>query len=151
MKTYVHTYVQSSSKSNYNSIEVQKVFQFVVQSITLAAESLQSSLSRVRDKLTEPYQEIRVKVVQLKNLHSAVDLLRHILQSIKLTQRLRAHVEAGAAGCSFPLFHADLLPTIQQPFLRQTLLHGHARAGNVSRIECGALRHRAVQAQRAAA
>ena len=66
----------------------------------LAAESLQSSLSRVRDELTDPYQEIRVKVVQLKNLHSAVDLLRHILQSIKLTQRLRVHVGAGAAGYS---------------------------------------------------
>ena len=88
-----------------------------MQSITLAAESLQSSLSRVRDELTEPYQEIRIKVVQLKNLHSAVDLLRHILQSIKVTQRLRAHVGAGAAGCSPLLFHADLLPITPQPFL----------------------------------
>lgn len=72
----------------------------IMQSITLAAESVQSSILRIRSEIMEPYDAIREKTTHYTNLQSAVELLRHMLQSIKLTQRLRAHIGAGTTGQS---------------------------------------------------
>ena len=66
-----------------------------LQSISASAESLAISLKRVGDEILEPHRDIQVKTQQLKNLQASTEVLRLLLQSIKLTQRLKVLMRPG--------------------------------------------------------
>ena len=77
-----------------------------VQGIALAHESLGSALRRVRGEVLDPYNTIKQKTLQLKNLQATTDLLRHTVQSVKLIQRLRSLM--GADGETLKLSACDV-------------------------------------------
>lgn len=56
------------------------------QGINLSVESIQSALKRVRAEIMEPYEAVRLRTIQLQNLHSTVGLLRHLIHHVKLAQ-----------------------------------------------------------------
>lgn len=65
--------------------------------VMLSMESLQSAIRRIRAEITGPYDHIRSRTRQLRNLRGTVDLLRHLIHRIKLAQKLRQQM-AGAPG-----------------------------------------------------
>ncbi|GAB4821834.1 hypothetical protein N2152v2_008880 [Parachlorella kessleri] len=69
-----------------------------LQRIALSVRSLQSVAARVRAEVAEPYRQILVKSVQLRNLQRTVDLLRHAIHRIKLVQKLRTQMAMENAG-----------------------------------------------------
>lgn len=46
----------------------------------------------------DPYQSVKEKVQQLKNLQATTDLLRYTIQSVKLISRLRSLANAEGTG-----------------------------------------------------
>lgn len=52
-------------------------------------ESLAAALRRVRGEVGGPHTALRTQTVQLANLHSALDLLRHLIHRLKLVAKLR--------------------------------------------------------------
>lgn len=59
------------------------------QGINLSVESIQSALKRVRAEIMEPYEAVRSRTIQLRNLHTTVGLLRHLIHHVKLAQVCR--------------------------------------------------------------
>eukprot|EP00898_Chlorokybus_atmophyticus_P001187 jgi/Chlat1/2069/Chrsp17S02540 len=51
--------------------------------------SIQAAIMRVRSDITEPYRQIKAKTAQLAALHKTVELLRHVIRLLRLSQRLR--------------------------------------------------------------
>ncbi len=62
--------------------------------VVLSVESLQSAIRRIRAEITGPYEQIRSRSRQLRNLRATVELLRHLIHRIKLAQKLRQQMAA---------------------------------------------------------
>uniref|UniRef100_A0A061QRR0 Conserved oligomeric Golgi complex subunit 5 n=1 Tax=Tetraselmis sp. GSL018 TaxID=582737 RepID=A0A061QRR0_9CHLO len=60
-----------------------------LQGVRLSVESLKSAILRVGDEIQEPFESVQSRTHQLNNLLHTSDLLRHILQRIKITAKLR--------------------------------------------------------------
>eukprot|EP00884_Botryococcus_braunii_P012366 jgi/Botrbrau1/2112/Bobra.0093s0019.1 len=75
-----------------------KAAETTMQGINLSVESVQSALKRVRAEIMEPYEAVRSRTCQLRNLHTTVGLLRHLIHHVKLAQKLRAQVSGSEAG-----------------------------------------------------
>ena len=93
-----------------------------LQGIALAHESLISALRRVRGDILDPFNAVKGKTLQLKNLQATTDLLRHTIQSVKLVQRLRMLANAGGTGMT-PMYKLALLfkmGTIEKPLKAHT-------------------------------
>ena len=69
-----------------------------MQGISLTAEAVQTALQRVRADVLEPYEQLRVKTQQLRNLHSTIELLRHVISRLKLTQKLKQQLNSDQPG-----------------------------------------------------
>jgi hypothetical protein len=63
----------------------------------LSVESLQSAVRRIRAEVVGPYEQIKHKTQQLRNIHATVDILRHVIHRLKLAQKLRAQLAVPAA------------------------------------------------------
>lgn len=68
-----------------------------VRDVVLSVESLQSAVRRIRAEVAGPYDAIKHRTQQLRNIHATVDLLRHVIHRLRLAQKLRAQMEAPAA------------------------------------------------------
>ena len=66
-----------------------------MQRISSSADALAASLNRVADEILGPYRSIQIKTLQLKNIQASTEVLRQILQSVKLTQRLKTLMGSG--------------------------------------------------------
>ncbi len=64
-----------------------------VQGINLAVESLATALRRVRSEVGAPHAALRTQTAQLCNLHSTLDLLRHLIHRLKLVAKLRVRTK----------------------------------------------------------
>lgn len=62
--------------------------------VVLSVETLQSAVRRIRAEISAPYEHIKGRTCQLRNIHSTVGMLRHLIHRIKLTQKLRAQMSA---------------------------------------------------------
>lgn len=58
-------------------------------------QSLLSTTERIRNKITEPFSRITVRMNQLKRLQETCDLLRRIIRILYLTKRLRVQLQGG--------------------------------------------------------
>ena len=67
-----------------------------VRDVVLSVESLQAAVRRIRAEVAGPYEQIKHRTAQLRNIHGTVDLLRHVIHRLKLAQKLRAQMEAPA-------------------------------------------------------
>ena len=56
----------------------------------LSVEALQGAMRRVRGEVADMCARMRSQNTQAANLHAAADLVRALLQRIKLTNKLRA-------------------------------------------------------------
>mmetsp|Transcript_14383 Transcript_14383/g.31097 ORF Transcript_14383/g.31097 Transcript_14383/m.31097 type:complete len:825 (+) Transcript_14383:68-2542(+) len=65
-----------------------------LQDLGLSVESLQSAVRRIRAEIVTPYELVKTKTRQLRNLHGTVDLLRHLIHRLKLAQKLRQQLAA---------------------------------------------------------
>ncbi|GLC41103.1 hypothetical protein PLESTM_001156100 [Pleodorina starrii] len=68
-----------------------------VRDVVLSVESLQSAVRRIRAEVVGPYEQIKHKTQQLRNIHATVDILRHVIHRLKLAQKLRAQLAVPAA------------------------------------------------------
>jgi len=57
--------------------------------------SLKSTSERLRIKITQPYNELNLRILQLSRLQSACDTLRRIKGILHHSARLRIHMQAG--------------------------------------------------------
>ncbi|GFR42609.1 hypothetical protein Agub_g3540 [Astrephomene gubernaculifera] len=63
-----------------------------VRDVVLSVDSLQSAVRRIRAEVMGPYEQIKHKTQQLRNIHATVDILRHVIHRLKLAQKLRAQL-----------------------------------------------------------
>eukprot|EP00798_Chlamydomonas_sp_ICE-L_P027164 gene27164-2403_t len=69
-----------------------------LQDVVLSVDSLQSAIGRIRSEIVGPYDLVRVKTRQLRNLHATVDTLRHLIHRLKLVQKLKSQLAAPSAS-----------------------------------------------------
>jgi len=69
-----------------------------MQSISLAVETVQSALQRAKALIMEPYGQLQLKTQQLRNLHSTVEILRHVIQRLKLVAKLKQQIDTKSGG-----------------------------------------------------
>jgi len=62
--------------------------------VVLSVETLQSAVRRIRAEVAGPYEHIRARTRQLRNLHSTIGLLRHLIHRLKLVHKLQAQMAA---------------------------------------------------------
>ena len=71
-----------------------------LQVIRLGVDSLRGAVDRVADEVMEPYLALQAKTQQLGNLLATADLLRHVIQRLKMTAKLRQTLQGGTLGSS---------------------------------------------------
>ncbi len=69
-----------------------------MQSISLAVDTVQSALQRAKALIMEPYGQLQLKTQQLRNLHGTVEMLRHVIQRLKLTAKLKQQIDTKSGG-----------------------------------------------------
>jgi len=69
-----------------------------MQGISLAVETVQSALQRAKALIMEPYAQLQLKTQQLRNLHSTVEILRHVIQRLKLVAKLKQQIDTKSGG-----------------------------------------------------
>lgn len=79
--------------------------------ITSAADGLQAELRRACSEVQEPYLRLRRDAVKLHNLQGTVELLRHAMQRLKLTQKLKQQMGKAEGSTSLDLAKAAKLLT----------------------------------------
>eukprot|EP00955_Chlamydomonas_euryale_P085160 364060-Chlamydomonas_euryale.AAC.3 len=65
-----------------------------LRDVVLGVDSLQAAVKRIRGEIVGPYDAVKKKTRQLHNLHATIDLLRLLIHRIKLTQKLKAQLDA---------------------------------------------------------
>ena len=83
-----------------------------MQGISLAVDTMQSALQRAKTLIMEPYEQLQLKTQQLRNLHGTIELLRHLIQRLKLVAKLKQQVDAKSGGYSDLAKAAKLLADI---------------------------------------
>ena len=84
-----------------------------MQGITLAVDTMQSALQRAKALIMEPYEQLQLKTRQLRNLHGTVELLRQLIQRLKLVAKLRQQIDAKSGGYTDLAKAAKLLADIE--------------------------------------
>lgn len=84
-----------------------------MQGISLAVDTVQSALQRAKALIMEPYGQLQVQTQQLRNLHGTVELLRHVIQRLKLTAKLKQQVDTKSGGYQDLAKAAKLLADIE--------------------------------------
>jgi hypothetical protein len=89
--------VTSKNKDLLRNVKRMLDAEVALGDVVLSVDSLQSAVRRIRAEIAGPYEHIRARAVQLSNIHATVELLRHLIHRIKLTQKLRAQMQ-GPSG-----------------------------------------------------
>ena len=84
-----------------------------MQTISLAVDTVQSALQRAKALVMEPYGQLQLKTQQLRNLHNTVELLRHVIQRLKLISKLRQQFDTKSENYQDLAKAAKLLADIQ--------------------------------------
>jgi hypothetical protein len=66
-----------------------------LSSIRSALSTVQSSVRRIRAEIADPNRQIRLKTIQLSNLHSTVELIQFTVRVLRLSKKLRDIVAVG--------------------------------------------------------
>lgn len=84
-----------------------------MQGINLAVDTVQAALQRASALVMEPYGQVQLKTAQLRNVHSTVELLRHVVQRLKLIAKLKAQLGNKSNGYQDLAKVAKLLADIE--------------------------------------
>lgn len=104
-----------------------------LQRITLTLRSLQSVAARVQAEIMEPYKNLSMKAVQLRNLQRTVDLLRHAIYRTKLIERLKLNLKEQQDDKGNPLSNDSLSLARTAKMLSD--IHAAAAEADLSGIE----------------
>jgi hypothetical protein len=63
-----------------------------VRDVVLSVDALQSAVRRIRAEVVGPYDLIKQRTQQLRNVHTTVEMLRHVIHRLKLAQKLRSQL-----------------------------------------------------------
>lgn len=69
-----------------------------MQGINLAVDTVQAALQRAQALVMKPYAQVQQNTLQLRNVHSTVELLRHVIQRLKLVTKLKAQLNSKSEG-----------------------------------------------------
>jgi hypothetical protein len=69
-----------------------------LQDIVLSVDSLQSTVRRIRSEIVGPYENVKARTLQLRNLHETIEMLRLLIHRVKLMQKLKVQMAAPAAS-----------------------------------------------------
>ncbi|CAB3988381.1 Conserved oligomeric Golgi complex subunit 5 [Paramuricea clavata] len=67
----------------------------VLQMMTSRITSLQLSIERIHQQISDPYEKIRTRTSQLRRLQTTCDLLRRVIRISYLTKRLESQLKGG--------------------------------------------------------
>ena len=84
-----------------------------MQGVSLAVDTMQSALQRAKALIMEPYEQLQLKTQQLRNLHGTVELLRHLIQRLKLVAKLKQLIDVKSGGFTDLAKAAKLLADIE--------------------------------------
>jgi hypothetical protein len=68
-----------------------------LQDVVLSVSSLQASVKRIRAEIKGPYEQVKSKTCQLRHVHATIETLRHLIQRLKLVQKLKQQMMTGPA------------------------------------------------------
>ncbi|KAL6753805.1 component of oligomeric golgi complex 5 [Haematococcus lacustris] len=94
--------VTGKNKELLRSMKRMLDAEVALKDVVLSMDSLQKSVRRIRTEIAGPYEHIKARTTQLHNLHSIVELLRHLVHRIKLTGKLRAQMTAPTSTLDLP-------------------------------------------------
>ncbi|KAG5246137.1 conserved oligomeric Golgi complex [Salix suchowensis] len=75
-------------------LESQLQAEISLSTLRSAISSMQSSVRRVRSELSDPYNAIQSKTIQLSNLHRTNQALQHTIRALRLSKKLRDLISA---------------------------------------------------------
>lgn len=84
-----------------------------MQGINLAVNTVQAALQRASALVMEPYRQVQVNTTQLRNVHNTLELLRHVIQRLKLIAKLKAQLSNNTEGYQDLAKVAKLLADIE--------------------------------------
>ncbi|GAX78041.1 hypothetical protein CEUSTIGMA_g5483.t1 [Chlamydomonas eustigma] len=105
----IGTEVTSRSTELLSNVRRLGIAENSLQDVSLSVGSLQSALQRIRGEIVGPYETVKTKTRQLRNLQGTIDTLRQLIHRMKLVQKLKAQLAAPAP--SFDLAKAAKLIT----------------------------------------
>ncbi|KAL6762845.1 component of oligomeric golgi complex 5 [Haematococcus lacustris] len=94
--------VTGKNKELLRSMKRMLDAEVALKDVVVSMDSLQKSVRRIRTEIAGPYEHIKARTTQLHNLHSIVELLRHLVHRIKLTGKLRAQMTAPTSTLDLP-------------------------------------------------
>ncbi|MEW5299136.1 MAG: hypothetical protein WDW36_002180 [Sanguina aurantia] len=90
--------VKSRNKELLHNVRRMLDTQSSLQDVVGSVESLQQAVRRIRAEVVGPYEQIKSRSTQLRNLHATIELLRHVIHHLKLTHKLRQQMAAPAGS-----------------------------------------------------
>lgn len=90
--------VKSRNKELLHNVRRMLDTQNSLQDVVASVESLQQAVRRIRAEVVGPYEQIKSRSTQLRNLHATIELLRHVIHHLKLTHKLRQQMAAPAGS-----------------------------------------------------
>lgn len=90
--------VKSRNKELLHNVRRMLDTQNSLQDVVGSVESLQQAVRRIRAEVVGPYEQIKSRSTQLRNLHATIELLRHVIHHLKLTHKLRQQMAAPAGS-----------------------------------------------------
>lgn len=88
--------VTAKSPDLFGSVRRMLDTESALADVVLSVESLQGAVRRIRAEVAGPYEHIKSRTHQLRNLHDTIGLLRHLIHRMRLVQKLRALMAAAA-------------------------------------------------------
>ncbi|KAL3853402.1 hypothetical protein ACJMK2_016944 [Sinanodonta woodiana] len=92
----IHSQIVSRHEDLLSQATGVETLEGVLQMMQTRIQSLLAAMDRVRSKVTEPFNKISTRTIQLHNLQEACDMLRRIIRIIYLTKRLHSQLQGGA-------------------------------------------------------
>lgn len=90
--------VKSRNKELLHNVRRMLDTQNSLQDVVGSVQSLQQAVRRIRAEVVGPYEQIKSRSTQLRNLHATIELLRHVIHHLKLTHKLRQQMAAPAGS-----------------------------------------------------
>lgn len=90
--------VKSRNKELLHNVRRMLDTQNSLQDVVGSVESLQQAVRRIRAEVVGPYEQIKSRSTQLRNLHTTIELLRHVIHHLKLTHKLRLQMAVPAGS-----------------------------------------------------
>ncbi|KAJ6736052.1 CONSERVED OLIGOMERIC GOLGI COMPLEX COMPONENT 5 [Salix viminalis] len=94
LESQLRSEVLSRHPHLFHQLSSIKEAELSLSTLRSAISSMQSSVRRVRSELSDPYNAIQSKTIQLSNLHRTNQALQHTIRALRLSKKLRDLISA---------------------------------------------------------